>query len=270
MSIGTSEVPLDGVSPGVPGQFYSGEEWATRVLPVPSEMALAIYVNGQEAVTILCTPARLNCLVLGFLYSEGIINSMADVASMRVCADDSLADVKLTNSSYTPPQKRTLTSGCGGGTSFSVKPAPVESDMRVGPLQMLSLMKQMQVHQEIYRVAGAIHCSALCDRDRILVAAEDIGRHNTLDKILGECLLRRVPTRDGIVVTTGRISSEMVLKAARMQTPVVASRGGATDRAISLGQSLGISVVGYARVGRLTVYSCPERLKPSGEGPGGG
>ncbi len=135
---------------------------------------------------------------------------------------------------------------------------------------MLSLMKQMQPYQEIFKAAGGIHCSALCDRERILVAAEDIGRHNTLDKILGECLVRRVPTRHGIVVTTGRISSEMVLKAARMQAPVVVSRGGATDRAISLGQSLGISVVGYARVGRLTVYSCPERVKQSGEGPGGG
>ena len=90
--------------------------------------------------------------------------------------------------------------------------------------------------------------------------AEDIGRHNTLDKIMGECLVRRLPTQDGILLTTGRISSEMLLKAARMQVPVVVSRGSPTERAVSLGNELGITVIGYARGNRLSVFSGEERL----------
>jgi len=114
--------------------------------------------------------------------------------------------------------------------------------------------------QELFQLGGGIHCSALCDRRQILILAEDIGRHNTLDKIMGECLLRKLPTEDGILLTTGRISSEMLLKAARMQTPIVVSRGSPTERAISLGKELGISVIGYARGNRLSVFSVEERL----------
>ena len=94
---------------------FSDEEWVRTTTHVPSEMEFTIYVNQQELVTILCTPTKLNCLVLGFLYAEGIISGMSDVASMRVCEDDSLADVILSNPEYKPPTLRTLTSGCGGG-----------------------------------------------------------------------------------------------------------------------------------------------------------
>ncbi len=257
------ETPQEGVSPGVTSQVFSGNEWSTRVTPVPSEMPFTIYINGQEVVTMLCTPAKLNCLVLGFMYSEGIIKGLNEVVSARVCEDDSLADVKLTVE-YKPPEKRMITSGCGGGTSFAVAQEPVKSDLRVTAPQVLALMKQMQEKQEIFQQSGGIHCSALCTNDSLLVISEDIGRHNTLDKIAGECLLRKLDTRNKILITTGRISSEMVYKAARMQVPVVASRSGATDRAINLGQSMGISVVGYVRVGRLSVFTYPERLQNQG------
>ena len=107
---------------------------------------------------------------------------------------------------------------------------------------------------------GGVHSSALADRDNILISAEDIGRHNTLDKIMGECLTNRLLTEDKILLTTGRISSEMVLKAARMQVPIVVSRGTPTERAVRLGEELGITVIGYARSNRLSVFSGEERL----------
>ncbi len=224
-------------------------------------MPLTIFINGQESVTILCTPTKLNCLVLGFLYLEGIIADVSEVASMRICEDEPIADVRLARAEYTVPPRRMLTSGCGSGVSFQTQGQRVASGLVATPGEVLALMKQLYQQQSLFQQCGGIHGSALCDRKQILVAAEDIGRHNTLDKIMGECLLRKLSTRDGILLTTGRISSEMLLKAARMQTPIVVSRGTQTERDILLGRELGISVIGYARNNRLSVFSGGERLQ---------
>jgi len=249
-----------GAAPDVAFDRFSGEGWDRASSHLPSEMALAIHVNRQELVIILCTPTKLNCLVLGFLYAEGIISAAGDIASMRVCEEESLADVTLTNLEYKLPTKRTLTSGCGGGATFKTQGQKVDSDLVVTPEEVLSLMKQLQEQMVLYRLCGGVHASALSDAKNLLVVAEDIGRHNTLDKIQGECLLKGISTRDRLLLSTGRISSEMLLKAAKMQVPVVVSRHSPTDSAVSLARDLGITLVGHARGDRLSVYSHQERL----------
>ena len=254
------ELSASGVTPNVTCNFFSGEEWRRETVAVPSEMPLTIFINGQEIATILCTPTKLTHLVLGFLYSEGIIDSMGDVASLRICEDKPIADVRLNKTKYKEPPRRTLTSGCGSGASFQPQVQKVDSDLVVTPEEVLSLMKQLYQRQNLFQLGGGIHSSALCDRKQILVIAEDIGRHNTLDKIMGECLMRGLSTQDCILLTTGRITSEMLLKGARMQTPIVVSRGSPTERAISLGNDLAITVIGYARGSRLSVFSGAERL----------
>jgi FdhD protein len=240
---------------------FSDEGWARTSVHVPVEARLTVYVNLQELVTIQCTPAKLNFLVLGFLYAEGIVSGVSDVLSMRVCEDDNTADVRLSNPDYELPTQRTLTSGCGGGASFETEGQKVDSDFSVTPKNVLHLMKQLlQEQMELYQVSGGLHASALADSKSLLVVAEDIGRHNTLDKIQGECLMRGLPTRDRLLLSTGRVSSEMLLKAARMQAPVVVSRHSPTGTAVSLARELGIALVGYARGNRLSVYSHPVRL----------
>ncbi|MFA9433606.1 MAG: formate dehydrogenase accessory sulfurtransferase FdhD [Deltaproteobacteria bacterium] len=254
------KLDLKGVAPDVICNRFSGEGWGKISVHVPSEMALAIYVNRQELVTILCTPTKLNCLVLGFLYAEGIISGLSDVANMRVCEEESLADVMLSNPEYELPTQRTLTSGCGGGTTFKTQGQRVDSDLVVPPKEVLSLMKQLQTQIGMYRLCGGVHASALSDTKNLLIVAEDIGRHNTLDKIQGECLLRGLSTRDRLLLSTGRVSSETLLKAAKMEAPVVVSRHSPTGSAVSLAHDLGIALVGHARGSRLSVYSHPERL----------
>jgi FdhD protein len=179
---------------------------------------------------------------------------------MRVCEEESLADVMLGNIEYELPTLRRLTSGCGGSAVFQTQGQRVDSGLVVTPTEVLSLMKQLQEQMELYRLGGGIHTSALSDTANLLVVAEDIGRHNTLDKIQGECLLRGLSTRDRLLLSTGRVSSEMLLKAAKMQASVVVSRHSPTGRAISLARDLGIALVGYARGSRLSVYSHPERV----------
>lgn len=249
-----------GVSPELECNRYSDEGWAKIRIHLPVEMALTIFVNGLELVTTLCTPSKLNCLALGYLYSEGIISSVRDVAGMRICEDDSLADIRLKNADYRPSAQRTITSGCGAGSTSRLQGKAVESGLVIPPTRLTSFMQQLQDRSELYRTCGGVHASALCDATTMLVMAEDIGRHNTVDKIQGECLLRGIPTADCVLLSTGRISSEMVLKASRMEVPIVVSRTSPTERAVLLARELGIAVVGYARAGRLMVYSHPERL----------
>ncbi len=257
----TTRIPTTrGIVPDIPCDRFSDEGWTRTAVPVPEEASVVLYVNQQELVTIMCTPSKLNCLVFGFLYAEGIISGLEDVASMRVCDDESEVDVRLMNAEYKAPTLRTLTSGCGGGAAFNVAAMKVESDLVVTPADVFSLMKQFQEKMELYRLSGGVHASALCDARDLLVVSEDIGRHNTLDKILGECLLMGIPTRDRLLLSTGRVSSEMLIKASRMQVPIVVSRTSPTGRAVSLARDLGIALVGYARGNRLSVYSHPERL----------
>ncbi|MDA8335334.1 MAG: formate dehydrogenase accessory sulfurtransferase FdhD [Peptococcaceae bacterium] len=249
-----------GVTAEVGCARFSGGRWVRSPVQVPSEAELTIYVNQRELVTVLCTPTRLNYLVLGFLYAEGIIAGLDDVVTMRVCGDEAVADVRLANPAYEPPVLRTLTSGCGGGAVFQTTGEMVESDFVTTPGETLLLMKRLQAEMDLYRTCGGVHTSALAGAGHLLVVAEDIGRHNTLDKIQGECLAGELPTRDRLLLTTGRVSKEMLLKAARMRVPVVVSRHSPTGTAVELARDLGIALVGHAAGDRLTVYSHPERL----------
>lgn len=249
-----------GVEADIVCDRFSEEGWVRTSVHAPSETRLAIYVNQRELVTILCTPTKLNCLAAGYLYSEGIISSLDDMLSMRVCEDESLAEVMLSNPEYELPTVRTLTSGCGGGATFKTRGEKVDSDLSIEPARVFSLMKKLQEQMELYRLSGGVHTSALADSDGLIVVTEDIGRHNTLDKIQGECLLRGLPTKDRLLIITGRVSSEMLLKAAKMQSPIVVSRHTPTGSAISLARELDITLVGNVRGSRFSVFSHPERL----------
>lgn len=251
---------MAGVAAEIVCQRFSDGGWVETSTHAPVELDIALYVNKQELVTILCTPSKVNYLILGFLYGQGIISGVDDVLILRRCEEEKVADVRLKSAEFELPTHRTLTSGCGGGAVFETEGQRVESDFVVDPAAVLSLVKQMQEQMDLYKFSGGVHTSALANSKEILIMAEDIGRHNTLDKILGECLVREIPTKDMLLLTTGRISSEMLLKAAKMKVPVVVSRHSPTARAISLAQELGITLVGKASGGKLNVYSYPERL----------
>ena len=245
---------------------YIDGKWQCVSGKLPDEMPLALFVNGQELVSILCTPEKLNCLVIGYLRSEGFINSLKEITMMRVCLDDSMAEVTLNHELPATPLKRILTTGCGSGVSFDLgaNVKPLTSSLSVSPTQILSGIKSLQRKPRSEAESGSVrkglHVSALSDGDKIIVQAEDIGRHNTLDKIWGECMLRKISTEDMVLLTTGRISSEMLSKAAKMGVPIVASINSATKRAVTIGAGLGITIVGYVRGSHLSVFSGEERI----------
>jgi FdhD protein len=251
---------MEGVAADIVCHRFSEAGWVRTNVHAPLEKELIVYVNLQHLVSILCTPTKLNFLVLGFLYSEEIISGMGDVMMMNICDAESEVDVRLSNPNFELPTKRTLTSGCGGGATFTNEGQRVDSDVVIAPEELLSVMKAFHEQEELYRYSGGVHTSALSDGKNLLVVAEDIGRHNTLDKIQGECLMRGLSTKDKWIMTTGRVSTEMLRKTARMQVPIVVSRHTPTGSAISLAHDLGIALVGQVRGNRMSVYSHPERL----------
>ncbi len=263
------EVP-PGIAPNIKCQKYVDGQWREVTLSVPQEMPFSIFVNGREAVTIYCTPIKLNFLVLGYLSAEGIIKDIEDVALMGVCEDLTVAQVKLRADDFVLPQKKVRTSGCIGGVSFStdITQSKISSGMTTSPEHLLYLMQQMLHKAELYHISGGIHCSALCDSDNIIVLAEDIGRHNTLDKIFGECMFRKIRTKDKILITTGRISSEMLRKAVKMQIPIVASLTTPTEEAIKFAQESDVTLIGRVGSNCCNVYNHYERLNPLNEDQG--
>lgn len=259
MSKQPNAISLEDVAAEVVCDRFSAEGWDRTEVYVPREMELTVYVNEKALVTILCTAAKLDYLVMGYLYAEEIITGVGDVASMRISREESLADVRLQDPDYELPTLRKL--GCSGSSVFKTQGQKVNSDLVVAPEEILALMEQMQKQMELYPLSGGVHTSALSDNKELLVVAEDIGRHNTLNKIQGECIMRGITTRDRLMLITGRISSEMLLKAARMQAPIVVSRHAPTKSAILLAGDMDITLVGHARGDRcLTVFTHPERL----------
>jgi FdhD protein len=224
---------------------------------VVREQPLTIHVNGEKFLTLLCTPMMLEALVVGYLWMEKVIGDVDEVARIEVSAVDGRADVTLTHP-VTLPTERILTSGCGGGITFRIDHRlfpRLSSSLRVHPGQLADGMKQLFVAATQYQRSRGIHGAALFDGTRLLVVAEDVGRHNAVDKVKGHALLAGLPTLDRILLSTGRISSEMLLKAARMGVPVVASRTSPTEMAVALAEQLNVTVVGYVRPDGLNLYA---------------
>lgn len=259
------EVRQEGRSRGTAQVRYAeldGRGWEPVAGDVIQECPLTIYVNGQELVTLMCTPVGLEHLVLGFLSAEGMISHLGDVSLLDITHGGVVADVWL-RQQVSPPQRRVLTSGCVGGTTFAdlvESRIPIQSTRHITRDQVFVLMEQLQEAAVLYRRSRGVHTSALSDGAGLLVVAEDVGRHNTLDKIRGECLQRGIPTADGILLTTGRISSEMLRKAADMEVPVIISRTSPTSLSLTLAEAWGITLIGYVRGRRMRVYTGDWRL----------
>jgi FdhD protein len=239
---------------------------------VVREQPLIVYVNGEKFLTLLCSPMKLEELVVGYLWMEKVIGGLDEIERLEVSPVDGRADVVLTHP-VTLPTERILTSGCGGGITFRIDHRlfpRLHSSLRVRPEQLALRMKELFAAAVHYKESRGIHGAGLGDVDRLLISAEDVGRHNAVDKVKGEALRRGIPTTDRILLSTGRISSEMLLKAARMGVPVVASRTSPTEMAVALAEQLNITVCGYVRPESLNLYAGTALLVADAVGAAGG
>jgi FdhD protein len=243
---------------------YEFKKWEHFDAETIVEAPVSLTVNGEVWLSFMCTPVNLESLAVGFLYNEGMIESMDEVEDVRVCEHGDNVDVWL-NRSVEQPASWRRTSGCTGGVTavdLLAKPNISLSGDRlaVQPEVIGKLVEMLFESQSLYRETGGVHTSALSDGTGIILSAEDIGRHNTLDKIAGLCLMDNVFPETRILITTGRISSEMLQKAARLQAPILISRTSPSSLSIEMAERYGITLIGYARKHRFNVYSNSQRV----------
>lgn len=232
------------------------------------EFPLTLFLNGEELSTMLCTPEHLEDLVVGFLYFEGLIHGPQDIHRMQFDLDRGICRIEAEEPSEMVKKlynRRTITSGCmSGGNLYRAIDAiglkEVRSDLRVPASRLNALVTEMQRESTLFKETGGAHAAALCSVDGVEVVREDIGRHNTVDKIAGHCLRQGVDTRDKIIVTTGRISSEMLIKSAKVGLPVVGSRTAPTNLSATIADKVGVTLVAFIRNKRMNVYTRPERI----------
>jgi FdhD protein len=233
---------------------------------VPREFPLKLTVNGREVVTLIASPHDLRFLVAGFLRLQGFVESLDDFMMLSVCEDFGIANVQV-RKALPERLQPVLTSGCGTGVTFTIPEAPEKGKIAtVGdggtftPANLFAVMDELSRQAKGYRHHGGSHSAAVADGGSILLYAEDIGRHNTIDRLAGEALFRGVDLSGKVLVTSGRVSSEMAAKAALLGISLIASRTSPTDMAVKICRSAGIALVGYLRGGRFTLYAHPERL----------
>ncbi len=228
------------------------------------ETPVSLTVNGEAWVSFMCTPVLLEAMAVGFLYNEGVIDSMQEVVDVRLCEHGDNVDVWLDHP-VEKPSDWTRTSGCAGGLTAvdSIKRPRSTASLNGFALPVSGINRLVEMlfdAQGLYRETGGVHTSALTDGERILLSADDIGRHNTLDKIAGQCLMQDLWPAHRILLTTGRISSEMLQKAVRLGAGMLISRTSPSSLSIELAERWGVTLIGYARRNGFNLYAHPERV----------
>jgi len=243
---------------------------------VARETPLTLYVNDIELVTLLCSPTDPKDLAVGFLFSEGIISSARDI--FRISINESkgiawvtLADgVKFSESEY--HRGRAVTSGCARGQTF----AHLAEKLDIPPINAGAKFTRDQIFEMIHRFqsaggdgslfarTGCVHVAVLMSTEGVVVYREDIGRHNAVDKVIGHCVLHGIDGSDKAIMVTGRLSSEMVTKAARLGVPLVISRTAPTSSALKIADEVGLTLIGFARGQRMNLYSHSQRIGLNG------
>ncbi|ALS24461.1 MULTISPECIES: formate dehydrogenase accessory sulfurtransferase FdhD [Paenibacillus] len=248
---------------------YDGQLLSEQEDPIAKETPLTIRLDGEEFATIVCTPSDIEDMVFGFLASEGVIREANEVTRLQLNTSRGFADVTLLypeRGKVMDHSKRVIGSCCGKSRQFYLRSdvrtaKTVMTRSRITPDECLKLIRQLQEGSDVFRQTGGVHNAALCSREKLLVTRTDIGRHNALDKVYGHCLRERVSMKDTAVAFSGRVSSEVLLKTAKMGVGILLSKSAPTDLALELADDLGITVIGFIRGNTFNVYSHPERLE---------
>ncbi|HYT96704.1 MAG TPA: formate dehydrogenase accessory sulfurtransferase FdhD [Casimicrobiaceae bacterium] len=244
----------------------------TRTVPIAGEHPLTVYVDKQEILTLMTLGAAPEDLTIGYLRNQRLVDSIEDIVAVQVDWETSSVAVKTRNGLVdldAKTAKRTTTTGCGQGTVFGDLMAEIDSvtlpqNATLRRPALYELLEQVRIHETIYKQAGAVHGCALASNDgehaQILLFVEDVGRHNAVDAIAGRMWLDRIDGADKVFYTTGRLTSEMVIKAAQMRIPFLVSRSGLTQMGYEIAQKVGMTMIGRATNKHYLVFTGGERF----------
>lgn len=231
-----------------------------------SEKALTLFINGYEFLTMMVLKENLDELIYGFLAAEGIIKNFSDLIKIEYKQNKSVALIEL-KANFHPNnyKKRTLTSGCGSSTSFinlrdCAEAKIIENSQKYSAEIFTDLMDYLQHNSKYFKKTGGTHTAALAAGAKILYQMEDIGRHNALDKVIGKALLNKIKLEDKIILSSGRISSEMIIKVLKQRIPFLVSRSAPTDAAVKIAEARNLTLIAFCRGKRFNIYSGEERV----------
>lgn len=229
---------------------------------VAVEKKIKVYINNEEVVSLAASPIQIKELLAGFLMTEGILKGEWCPDKIDIIENEEEITVKIALEGFVSLEGKTITSGCITGISFlkDVK-GSIEDTIPVKPENIFKLFRDFQGKSVLYRTTGCVHAAALADEEKILFIAEDIGRHNAVDKVIGWALLNKIPFKNKIMLVSGRISSEITLKSAKWKIPFIVSRTAPTSLAIDFAEKAGITLIGFLRGQRFNIYSHSERIK---------
>jgi FdhD protein len=244
------------------------ETGALKPTPIAGEHPLTIYVDKREILTIMTLGAAPEALVLGYLRNQRLVNGIDDILSVQVDWEVNACSVTTRHGLKNLDEKlakRTKTTGCGEGTVFGdlmeeIDQIALRRNVFVEEETLFGLLNNVRLHESIYKQAGAVHGCALADGEHILTFVEDVGRHNAVDAIAGWMWLEGVSGEDKMFYTTGRLTSEMVIKAAQMRIPVLVSRSGLTQMGYEIAKQVGITLIGRAVNRHYLLFTGAERL----------
>ena len=236
-------------------------------LPVVAERPLTIYLNGQEIVTAMSLGDHIRELAVGFLYNQNMLSADDVITDIDIDLDIDVVVVRTEKqTNYESKLKKKIrTSGCAQGTVFGdimdrFEQISLNPDVRLSVSQLIALSKTINTAPSLYLKAGAIHGCVLCTPERPVAYVEDIGRHNAVDKIAGHMFLNDISGHDKVFYTTGRLTSEMVIKTVIMNIPILVSRSGFTEAGVRLARDAGLTLIGRAKGTRFVALSAPERI----------
>ena len=239
-----------------------------RTFPITGELPLTIYVDKKEIVTLMTLGHYPEALVIGYLRNQGIINHINQLKSVHVDWSVNTAAVTTNGLDLSKVdnklEHKIVTSGCGQGTTFS----GVMDDLKDKKIKMKTtkqstiyhLLKLLHDKNEIYRRSGAVHGCALCDDDKILDFVEDVGRHNAVDAIAGHMWLNNIEGEGKIFYTTGRLTSEMVIKVAQMNISTLLSRSGITEMGLNVAIDTQVTLLGRAKGKHFLIYNGKDNI----------
>ncbi len=239
-----------------------GDLFEHGVHEVVEEIPVALFINGRHSMTAMMSPVNLEDFVTGYLYTEQIVKNIDEIESIRI--EKNRISVITKNLFKVLGPKKTILSGCGGSTSFiDVEKLPkIHSDFSIGAAAITTALRSV-LDSEIHRTTGGFHMVVLLDSECVISVAEDIGRHNAVDRIIGHALRNGIDLSKTYVISSGRISSEMVRKCLTANIPIIVSRSATTTLSVDIANKTGLTVIGFARGGKLNIYSHPERITGS-------